>query len=159
MNILNYTLRFAAAVSIATAVESWAGGSDTSANTSLSVLRSVPNSELPGRVAALVAAADPIHQPLVTSEAVKSALKINPGVAALVVGSIARQVPSMAANAALAAVSVNPFQVSVVARAAALGAPQKAAEIVKVLCRALPSSYRVIAERLPVSFLVPHRKF
>jgi len=154
MNILNYTLRFAAAVSIVTAVESWAGDSDTKANTNFSVLSGVQNRDLPGKAAELVAAADALHQPLVTSQVVKAALQVNPGSAALVVGSIARTVPAMAANAALAAVTVKPSEVTIVARAAALAAPQKAGEITKVLCRAMPSSYRAIAET--VASVVPN---
>ena len=155
MKILNYTLQVAAAVSIATAVESWAGdsGAVASADAGVSVLSSVPTEEVPAKAAQLVARADAAHQPLITSEAVKEALLVNPGAATLVVGSIARQVPSMAANAALAAVAVQPYQVTAIARAAASAAPQKAAEIVKVLCRAVPSSYRAIAET--VASVVP----
>jgi hypothetical protein len=157
MKILNYTLQVAAAVSIATAVESWAGDSgavaSADAGVSVNVLSSVPAEEVPAKAAQLVARADAAHQPLVTSEAVKEALLVNPGATTLVVGSIARQVPSMAANAALAAVTVEPYQVTAIARAAATAAPQKAAEIVKVLCRAVPSSYRAIAET--VASVVP----
>lgn len=153
MKILNYTLRFAAAVSIATAVECSAADTVVGANAGVSVIGGASSRDLPAKAAALVAQADPVRQPSVTSEAVKAVLRVNPGAATLVVGSIAREVPAMAANAALAAASVNPYQVTAIARAAASAAPQKAGEIVKVLCRALPYSYRAIAET--VSSVVP----
>lgn len=156
MKILNYTVQIVAAISVATAASQvWAADtSDASGTSSVAgVLSSVPNDQLPTKVAALISQADAIHQPLVTSEAIKAALQASPGSANLVITTVAKTVPGMAANAALAAASVYPGQAPAFAKAAATGAPQMAGQIVKVLCRALPTSFRAIAEA--VSSAVP----
>jgi hypothetical protein len=143
MNPLKFTCALGVAVWL-TAISS-APASETAASPSLSILKSVPLAELPGRAAALVAAADATNQVSAATDAVKSAVGLNPAAAAAIVGAIAMDVPATAPAAAATAAGLLPAQAAGIARAAAAAAPKQAGKIVEAVCRAVPDSYREIA--------------
>jgi hypothetical protein len=119
--------------------------SESAASPSLSILKSVPLAELPGKAADLVAAADSKTQTQTTVDVVKAAIGLNPAAATAIVGSIATTTPKMAATAAATAAGLLPKQAADIAQAAAAAAPKQAGKIVEAVCRVAPESYRAIA--------------
>jgi hypothetical protein len=119
---------------------------DQSASPSLSLLRSVPLAELPGKAAALVTAAKADSQIQTTVDVVKSAIGLNPAAAPQIVGSIAASAPDVAPVAAATAVSLLPKQAALLAQTAAAAAPKQAGKIVEAVCRTLPEAYKAVAE-------------
>ena len=126
---------------------------ETTASPSLSILKSIPLAELPGKAADLVAAANPKTQTQTTVDIVKSAIGLNPAAATAIVGSIAATTPKMAAVAAATAAGLLPKLAADIARAAASAAPEQAGKIVEAVCRITPESYRAIA--LAVAEIAP----
>ncbi len=123
-----------------------AQASDTPVSSSLSLLKSVPLAELPGKAAALVAAANTNVQAQTTVDVVKAAVGLNPAAAPAIVGSIAAGTPSVAAIAAATAASVLPQQAALIAQTAAAAAPKMAGKIVEAVCKVVPTAYKAIAE-------------
>ena len=126
---------------------------DKTASPSLSILRSVPLAELPGKAAALVAAANKDSQIQTAVDVVKSAIGLNPAAAPAVVGSIAAGTPEVAAVAAATAAGLLPKQAALLAQTAAAAAPKQAGKIVEAVCRPVPDAYKAVAEA--VAAVVP----
>ncbi len=126
---------------------------DAKASPSLGVLKSVPAAELPGKAAALVAAAKADDLLQTTIDVVKSAVGLNPAAVPAIVGSVASSTPSAAATAAATAASMVPKQAAVIAQAAAAAAPKQAGKIVEAVCRAVPNAYKTVATA--VAAIVP----
>jgi len=116
------------------------------ASPSLSILKSVPLGDLPGKAAALVAAADAKSQAQTAADVVKSAIGLNPAAATAIVGSVAVRTPEVAAVAAATAASLLPKQAAVLAQVAAAAAPKFAGKIVEAVCAVAPDSYKTIAQ-------------
>jgi len=127
---------------------------ETPASPSLSILKTAPLAELPGKAAELVAAANPKNQIQVTRDVVRSAIGLNPAAASAIVGSVAVGTPAMAAVAAATAAGLLPKQAAALAQAAAAAAPKQAGEIVEAVCRVVPDSYQAVA--LAVAEAVPN---
>ena len=144
MNILKTVLTIGVGVLFATV--SAANAAETPASASLSILKSVPSAELPGRAAALIAAADAKSQIQTTVDVVKAAIGLNPAAALSIVGSIAASTPDMAAVAAAVAASLLPQEAEILAQAAAAAAPKQAGKIVEAVSRVVPLSYQAIAK-------------
>ena len=130
------------------------GADAAPASPSLSILKSATLAELPGKAAALVAAAEPTNQIQTTIDVVKSAIGLNPAAARAIVGTIAANTPEMAGMAAATAASLLPKQAALLAQAAAAAAPKQAGQIVEAVCRVVPNDYRAIA--LAVAEAVPN---
>ena len=113
---------------------------------SFSILKSVPLGELPGKAAALVAAADAKTQVQTAVDVVKSAIGLNPAAAPAIVGSVAARNPEIAAVAAATAASLLPKQAAALAQIAAAAAPKFAGKIVEAVCAVAPDSYKTIAQ-------------
>ena len=152
MNTLNFARVLGIAVLLA--VNFSAGAVEAVASPSLSILKSVPLAELPGKAAALVAEAEAKTQTQTTVDVVRSAVGLNPAAAAAIVGSIAAGTPEMAAAAAATAASLLPKQAAALAQAAAAAAPQQAGKIVEAVCLVARDTYRDIA--LAVAEIVPN---
>jgi hypothetical protein len=119
----------------------------------LSILRSVPLAELPGKAAALVADENKDSQVQTAVDVVKSAIGLNPAAAPAVVGSIAAGTPEVAAVAAATAAGLLPKQAALLAQTAAAAAPKQAGKIVEAVCRTVPDAYKAVAEA--VAAVVP----
>lgn len=119
---------------------------ETLTSPTLSILKSVPLAELPGKAAAIVATANAKVQVQTTVDVVKAAVGLNPAAAPAIVGSIAASTPSVAAIAAATAASVLPQQAALLAQTAAAAAPKMAGQIVEAVCKVAPKSYKAIAE-------------
>ena len=113
---------------------------------SLSILKSVPQAELPGKAASLVAAADAKSQVQTAVDVIKSGIGLNPGAASAIVGAIAARTPEVAAVTAATAASLLPKQASALAKTAAAAAPKFAGKIVEAVCAVAPNSYKEIAQ-------------
>jgi len=116
------------------------------ASPSLSILKSVPLAELPGKAAALVATADAKSQVQTAMDVIKSAIGLNPAAAPAIVGSVAARTPEIAAVAAATAASLLPRQAAALAQVAAAAAPKFAGKIVEAVCAVAPDSYKAIAQ-------------
>ena len=113
---------------------------------SLSLLKSVPQAELPGKAATLVAAADLKSQVQTAVDVIKSGIGLNPAAASAIVGAISARTPEVAAVAAATAASLLPKQAAALAKIAAAAAPKFAGKIVEAVCAVSPDSYREIAQ-------------
>ena len=113
---------------------------------SLSILKSVPQAELPGKAATLVAAADSKSQVPTAVDVIKSGIGINPAAACAIVGAISARTPEAAAVAAATAASLLPKQAPALAKTAAAAAPKFAGKIVEAVCAVAPNAYKEIAQ-------------
>ena len=118
---------------------------ETAVSSSLSILKTATMAELPGKAAAVVAAADTKSQAKVTADVVKAAIGLNPAAAVNVVAAIASTTPEMASVAAATAASLLPQQAAVFAQTAASAAPKQAGKIAEAVCQVAPDSYRAVA--------------
>jgi hypothetical protein len=143
MNQFKFALTFG--LGILLAAHGTFGADAVPASPSLSILKSVPLAELPGKAAALVAAADSTNQIQTTIDVVKAAIGLNPAAARAIVGTIAVGTPEMAGVAAATAAGLLPKQAAMLAQVAAAAAPKQAGNIVEAVCRATPDAYRAIA--------------
>lgn len=152
MNKLKFSLALGLGILLTANHASFAA--ETPASPSLSILKSTPLAELPGKAAELVAAANPKNQIQTTMDVVRSAIGLNPAAACAIVGSVAVGTPEMAAVAAATAAGLQPKLAASVAQAAAAAAPKQAGKIVEAVCRVVPDSYRAVA--LAVAEAVPN---
>ncbi|MEI8288914.1 MAG: hypothetical protein WCH99_05530 [Verrucomicrobiota bacterium] len=113
---------------------------------SLSALKSVPLAELPGKAAALVAAADAKSQIQTAVDVTKSGIGLNPAAAPAIVGAISARVPETAAIVAATAASLLPKQAVALAKIAAAAAPKFAGKIAEAVCAVAPNLYKEIAQ-------------
>lgn len=144
----NFTKNLAgifAAVTVVAALNAVAAGSNKT-NPYFATLSKVPQMELPGKTAALVAKAEAKQQKQATVDAVTAAVGLNPAAAPAIVGSVAQSVPEMAPVAAAAAVGLVPNQAEAIARVAAAAAPKQAGKIVEAVCRVVPTQYKEVAK-------------
>jgi len=144
MNIQKTVLTIGAGIFFAAGL--LANAAETPVSASLSILKSVPSAELPGRAAALVAAADVKSQIQTTVDVVKAAIGLNPAAASAIVGSIASSTPDMAAVAAATAAGLLPKQAEAFAQVAAAAAPKQAGKIVEAVARVVPLDYQSVAQ-------------
>lgn len=119
---------------------------DKTASPSLSILKSVPLAELPGKAATLVAAANADTRFQTAVDVVKSAIGLNPAAAPAVVGSIASGTPEVAPVVAAIAATLLPKQAAILAQTAAAAAPKQAGKIVEAVCRVVPDAYKAVAQ-------------
>jgi len=144
MNIQKTVMTIGVGILLAAALA--ANAAETPVSASLSILKSVPSAELPGRAAALVAAADAKSQVQTTVDVVKAAIGLNPAAASAIVASIAASTPDMAAVAAATAASQLPKQAEILAQAAAAAAPKQAGKIVEAVSQVVPQAYQAVAQ-------------
>jgi len=120
--------------------------SETPASQTLSILKSVPLAELPGKAAALVSAAPGKKQVEIAVDVVRAAVGLNPAGAPAIVASISAGTPAVAPTVAATAASLLPQQAAALAQIAAASSPKMAGKIVEAVCKVVPDAYRTIAE-------------
>lgn len=121
----------------------WAG--DEKSTETNKTLSGVTSPELPAKAIEMVIAAKPEQQEAVTTDVVKTAVRLRPTMATAIVSAIASKSPANAAAAAASAVTVQPRQARLIVRSAVSAAPNKVSAIVKAACKAQPDVYHEIA--------------
>ena len=108
-------------------------------------LSAVPAPDRPVLVVKWIKEAPAERRELITINAVKQAVEINPAAAALLVGAIGRAVPEMVALAAATAAAKQAAQADAITRAGVAVVPAMAGRIVAAVCKAVPGQYRSVA--------------
>ena len=134
------------AVALLLACSNSAQSSETPASRTLSILKSVPLAELPGKAATLVSDAPGKKQAEIAVDVVRAAVGLNPAGAPAIVASISAGTPAVAPIVAATAAVLLPQQAAVLAKIAAASAPKMAGKIVEAVCKVVPDAYRAVAE-------------